>query len=739
MLQFYGLREQPFGTTPDPRFFFDLPAHREAAASLITGMEYRVGFAALLAEPGLGKTTILYDIIHQYEKKAETAFIFNTLGSASSLLQRIAEDLGVPASEDLAQTHENLKLFVAERGGKRPVLVIIDEAQNLDDEALEAVRLLSDFETANCKLLHIILAGQPQLATKLSQESMVQLLQRITMIARLQRLTPKEISGYIRHRSRIAGAERDLFSPAAMTRIATASGGVPREINRICFNALLLGFAAKKATVPVSVIEEVLADLRCTPDEPKVVETQSTAPSAPQRFHTSSTFEAAPQRIAPSTIESTRTEWSVSSTGNRPETPVTPSVRAVTQTQPLAAIPGIQPVISRPAPEPEIHDHVDEPSLDLPDSDISLLLDPIPSAFARPEAKAAHEDHIHELDDDSFADRMNARLRAMADVASENPRRRGPITPLPSALPSAGLAALAHPVPEPARVSEPTALALEPTPVVDEFEQIDASDRWRLAMVPAEKTDIVLEDEAAEPKFRLPEYWERYALGGAGVLFIAFLSLPPVHHAIGKGWHDLLTPQPVIADVRPAQVKEPVVSPARVTVSVTPPPKRYRIARVEEPTPVPVTDTVPVPQPSTNGTGLTILGTPSVTKVEGDSGAPIVSMSQATQPLLPTPAPRKPARVYFAEPTPPKLLSGKDPDYPATAKSLHMEGSVSMKLQIGVDGKVTGISVQDGTSLFVTAATDAVKQWTYQPAMLNGRPIPSELAVKVDFSLNPQK
>jgi general secretion pathway protein A len=266
MLEFYGLREHPFGVSPNPRFLYPSVQHREAIASLIFGIENQVGFAALVAEPGTGKTTLLFDILQRYRERASTAFVFNTqCCSGHDLLRQVVMELQIPGGDserDPIQLHQLFTAFVADRLRTKPVVLIIDEAQNLENSALETLRLLSNFEAADHKLLHIILAGQPQLGVKLRSPSLTQLLQRITTIGRLDRFSPAQIQECIEFRLRVAGGTGPPpFTTEAMAKIMTASGGVPREINRICINAMQLGFALRQKKISVEVIEEVLSDL----------------------------------------------------------------------------------------------------------------------------------------------------------------------------------------------------------------------------------------------------------------------------------------------------------------------------------------------------------------------------------------------------------------------------------------------------------------------------------------------
>lgn len=265
MLDFYGLREHPFGVSPNPRFLYPSVQHREALASLIFGIEYEGGFTALIAEPGVGKTTLLFDLLLRYRERASTAFIFNTQCSGQELLRLIAKDLNIPGGEseqDPVRLHLMFRSFVADHTRTKPVVIIIDEAHNLENSALEAIRLLSNFEAADHKLTHIILAGQPLLGKKLRSANQTQLLQRITTITRLERFSPSQVEECIAYRLQIAGyAGSPLFATEATAKIGTASGGVPREINRICSNALQLGFVRRQRQIGAEVIEEVLQDL----------------------------------------------------------------------------------------------------------------------------------------------------------------------------------------------------------------------------------------------------------------------------------------------------------------------------------------------------------------------------------------------------------------------------------------------------------------------------------------------
>jgi type II secretory pathway predicted ATPase ExeA len=265
ILDFYHLHEQPFGATPDTAYLFASPTHREALASILCGIDAGRGFIALIASPGMGKTTLLFRSLNQLTGKARTVFIFQAVSTPLDFLRTLLRDLGVdPVGGGLVELQAKLTDILAglSRQGQQ-LVVVIDEAQNLDNEVLEFVRTLSNFETPKGKLMQIILAGQLQLASKLSSPDLVQLRQRVSVIAHLKPLSAEDTRLYIRHRLNVAGCPMDetLFTPEAIELIAVQSEGIPRNINNLCFNALAIGCALRKSRIDVDVLREVIADL----------------------------------------------------------------------------------------------------------------------------------------------------------------------------------------------------------------------------------------------------------------------------------------------------------------------------------------------------------------------------------------------------------------------------------------------------------------------------------------------
>jgi general secretion pathway protein A len=268
-LSFYGLREKPFNPTPDPRFLFFSPAHREAMAQLEYGVRERRGFLLLTGEIGTGKTTLLRALLDRLDENTASAYVFESTLRFDEILEYIMEDFGISVSgTSRAQRLFALNHFLTDRvrRGLNTVL-IIDEAQNLDVRSLERVRLLSNFETTTEKLLQILLVGQPELKDKLNLPELRQLKQRIGLRCRIQPLTAEETGDYIRHRLDVAKdpisivaamVHSGLFTKAAVERICGYSQGIPRVVNVLCDHCLLIGYADQKRRIDPTIVEEAI-------------------------------------------------------------------------------------------------------------------------------------------------------------------------------------------------------------------------------------------------------------------------------------------------------------------------------------------------------------------------------------------------------------------------------------------------------------------------------------------------
>lgn len=269
LVEYFGFNQEPFGASPDPRCLFLSHTHREALASLDYAYLSNRGFTAMIAIPGMGKTTLLLRFLETIRASARSVFLFDidSRCDPQDLVAYILRDLGiVPGRTNSEMHHQLTDALAAENRAGRKVVIVIDEAQNLSNAMLERIRLLTNFETPRGKLIQIVLSGQPPLADKLTQTSLVQLRQRVASISHLESLSAGEAEAYIKHRLKWAGNIHDeLFTKEALALIATASQGIPRIINNICFNALSLCYALKNRQVNRDMVSEVISDLQLLP------------------------------------------------------------------------------------------------------------------------------------------------------------------------------------------------------------------------------------------------------------------------------------------------------------------------------------------------------------------------------------------------------------------------------------------------------------------------------------------
>jgi general secretion pathway protein A len=262
--QFYGFREKPFEITPDPRFLYLSESHKEALAHLTYAVRERKGFTVITGEVGTGKTTLVQTVLSRLDGDTRTAYIFNPNLGSTDFLHYVCEDLGLKGQKKskgqyISQLHHFL---LACYSRNENVVLIIDEAQALDPKLLEEVRLLTNLETSKCKLLQVILMGQPELNEILSRPQFRQLKQRVSLRYHLQTLNKEETRNYIKKRLRIAGAaDPNFFTPKALNKIYSYSNGIPRLINIVCDNALLTGYATDQKVIGGRIIHEVIHNL----------------------------------------------------------------------------------------------------------------------------------------------------------------------------------------------------------------------------------------------------------------------------------------------------------------------------------------------------------------------------------------------------------------------------------------------------------------------------------------------
>jgi len=262
--EFYGLKENPFNVTSDPHFLYLTKRHKEAFASLVYGIRERKGFIVITGDIGTGKTTLCRALLNELDAKTKTAFILNPRLSEIQFIRAIIEDFGITVKRNskIEMIKALNEFLIKQLTSNNNVVLIIDEAQNLKNNLLEEVRLLSNLETEKEKLFQIVLVGQPELRGKLADSDLKQLQQRISIRYHVLPLDQEEISGYISHRLSVAGADpRITFTESAISEIYRYSGGVPRLINIVCDRAMLLGYVEEIMNFDQDIIKKAVAEI----------------------------------------------------------------------------------------------------------------------------------------------------------------------------------------------------------------------------------------------------------------------------------------------------------------------------------------------------------------------------------------------------------------------------------------------------------------------------------------------
>ena len=263
-LDYYGLTEPPFNITPNPRFLFYSAKHREALNHMLYGIRERKGFVQITGEVGAGKSTLCRALLGQLGNNYATALILNPILDADQLMRAIALEFGLDVRGlDRLETLEEINLFLLRQVEEdREAVLIIDEAQNLTNDLLEQVRLLSNLETDDRKLLQIVLMGQPELRDRLNNPALRQLRQRITVRYHLSPLKRGEVGQYVQHRLTISGGKGTLrFTLAALWRVFCYSRGIPRLVNAVCDKCLLAGFVEQRGRIDYRLVGRAIREL----------------------------------------------------------------------------------------------------------------------------------------------------------------------------------------------------------------------------------------------------------------------------------------------------------------------------------------------------------------------------------------------------------------------------------------------------------------------------------------------
>jgi len=263
-LEFYGLKKQPFHITPDPDFLYLSPSHKEALAAIIYGIEQRKGFVTITGAVGVGKTTILRSYLRTAEEKhLKIIYIFNSKLTFEGVLRTIYQELNLPIEGDdvVEMVNKLYEVLIEEYKQGNAVVLVVDEAQNMPIDTLESLRMISNLETSQDKLIQIVLVGQPEFAEQLNLDRLRQLKQRLAIRSTIQPLSEDDSLEYIKFRLQKAGVPyASVFTTTALKKIVKKAKGIPRVLNVLCDNALITGFGYQKKPVTRKIVEEIVRD-----------------------------------------------------------------------------------------------------------------------------------------------------------------------------------------------------------------------------------------------------------------------------------------------------------------------------------------------------------------------------------------------------------------------------------------------------------------------------------------------
>jgi len=734
-LKFYGLREEPFGVTPDPRFLYLSPSHREAQATLEYGIKSGRGFTALVALPGMGKTTLLYHLLEKYSDSARTAFIFQTQCDAREFMRYMLAELGFDIrNADFVQLHEEFnQLLLKESHAGKKFIIVVDESQNLDFGVLEAVRLLSDFETRKSKLLHVILAGQPELADKLASPELEQLRQRISHLVHLVPLSSSEVGEYIEHRLRTAGYEGEpIFTPDAVRLIAQRSEGIPRIISNLCFNALSLGYATGHKKLDSGILHEVSSDLDFSalkaslrrPPQREELRPSSEAVAAAM----SSRLSPVPAPHLPPPI--LPSEHRVPEPHNASDSvilePLVPSAAAPDErivdapAPPPPAVTGHNAAPEEGEPTPVLHwnfmprdvldanreeaDTIPTSSVPKSEAESSAAVDPTFDA-------AIHEDEgiaapLRTPENQVSVIRLDELAEDYSLLGLEKHELKGDESTHDEALPGKRL--------NPGSTLNANFLA------IDEEEH--------------KRRPVVAPEDFSTRKYLVTAVF-LLALGLAFLISRSINAKSNTPNSVAAASEHASQPALLTEDAKSAS--------KRPTEPAQPTPPSVALGPAEI---IPVPEDATQPQPNNQQTNS---GEPD----NRDGGNPddsvpgplMTSVLNVVEQLPPSQAddPNESGVITHAMPPPHRLSEKKltsllrqvDPIYPPAAKLARLQGRVVVKGIISQDGFVRHIRVVRGNALLAQAAMDAIKDWRYKPRLDHGRPVEINTQITVNFIL----
>jgi TonB family protein len=703
-VNFYNLAKQPFGETPDPRFIYQSKTHREAMASLAYGLSAGRGFLVLSALPGMGKTTLLFRLLEWLRGTSRAVFMFQTQCDSRDLLRFLLAELDIEAKRnDVIWMYSQLKkVLAAEAQAGRRLVLVIDEAQNLKPSVLESVRLLSDYENPNSKLIQIVLAGQPQLANKLARTELAQLRQRISIFSRLVPFSPAETNEYISHRLMVAGANgRKIFDPQARELIAYYARGIPRNINMLCFNAMSLGYALGKQEIDRSIIVEAARDFEMFPLAHGANPPDLTPEVDPELGEEKPAPEPRRAKSRPRAIESV----------------APPPVRAAA---------------------PEVTSTLDPPLFDEP---------PVaenPLGFEDPNLAAPAQIAEPTYAPKAMAAAAGAGFSSVPTVKAAPITRATPPAPIREKPPRVE-AQVTEEAPVVERVTEPEpehedVAASEPEAEVtflDDSALVESSPRWtsRFFSIFSRRRN----GNGSESVLKKSRYWQNTFIIACvltgGVLFglshfRRFISKTPTVSANGENSSK---------SEEESGAREAAVAPANAqidTLAGNPTPKAEKNTPTQA---VDVDNTSSTPNPSTSGastkTSLPQGATTTQTKNTSDTSSSDF-FPNPNQIALPAMIPESGLMLHAdIGVRAPRLLSKATLIYPLLAVQHGIQGQVVVDTIIDTTGRPTNPKAIAGPPELRRAAVECVSAWQYQPGSQDYKPVPVEMVVPIDFTI----
>jgi len=749
----YGMRENPFGMTPNPEYFYPTWTHREALSSLITGLECGAGFLSLIAPPGMGKTTLLFQLLERFRSEASTAFLFNVAATPQLLLRQLVRELhGAAAGDEGISLEEQLHaILLREFHAGRRCIVVVDESQHLEFSVLEALRMVSNFETSHSKLLHIVLSGQPQLAEKLADPQLAQLRQRISLIARLTPLGPEETAMYIAHRLHAGGYQGPpLFTPAAIDAIWGHSEGIPRVINTVCFNALLLGGSFDVASIDDDIVREVIADLdvtlfnrprarfaarRATPGlDPGVAATQQESSLQLLAERALVAVGAAGVAILVKEAEGlvcrATSGMLVSEFGSRVVPTNGDFQRCLLTRSPVEGNSLVREGLG------DAQDTSAPAAIYIPVGDCDTPLAVLEVVASREHPFTA----VHTLKLKAIGEEIRRALVPPAGMANMAAKESGTGADCGSSAPRAG-ELLASEQPEHPTSAAAIHLPAETQPGAHATSALLTLSPEPALPPPAQPVPIsvlpVEENAARRHMWISAGILAVVATVGLGIAGYA-QALRPLPPRVEPA-----PPPPVLEGVAsialPDELAETLrVSPAlfghELVASHSTGAKDHSVAaNLNKPTMAEPSRAILSPRPALKQPEV-----PAAVPPPALGGSPEFTSNgtlSGLMALLPTNTPNPPVSRGV---TPAEILYREEPVYPIGARAINLQGDVTLEVVVAKDGTVREVRGIAGPSLLANAARDAVKKWRYRPFMLNGQPQDTKTQVIVKFVLPPR-